>query len=283
MVYRGADIDFETENRLRRHVAESARLPAALTVEAAVAAVMCVLVERLTAGEAHELLEGMPEPLRPMFQRCVLHRGGQPLLTLDRAELLARVADHLDVTPAHAEVVTSAVFDAVRSELPRELVANVAAQLPHGLKELWLSRPILAPDLDASVPAEEQRRLVEADIERWARLPAGVTAAAAFKAVMCSLSRRLSGGEAKDVLLGLPRELRELVDGCVIHRGELAAVFGRDELRRDVAEHLAVGDADAESITLAVLRAAKRVLPQQTIVAVASQLPRDLADVWTSA
>lgn len=283
MVFRGGEIDFETENRLRRNVALSARLPAALTVEAAVAAVMCVLIERLTAGEAHELLEGIPAPLRPMFQMCVLHRSGKPVLTLDRAEFIARVADHLDVTPAHAEVVTSAVFDAVRAELPPELVANVAAQLPHGLKELWLSPPVFSPDLDTTVPAEQQRREVTLEIERRASLPSHVSAAAAFSAVLCSLTRRLSGGEAKDVLLGLPTDLRELVESCVIHRGEHAAVFGRDELLRDVREHLSIDAAEAERIVTAVLRVAKRILPQQTTAAVASQLPSGLVDLWLSA
>lgn len=283
MVDRGGEIDFETGNRLRRHVAESARLPASLTVEAAVAAVMCVLVERLTAGEAHQLLEGVPQALRPMFQMCVVHRMGRPVLALDRAELLARVADHLDVTPAHAEIVTSAVFDAVRAELPPELAHDVASQLPRGVKELWLSRPILAPDLDTTIRAEQQRREVEAEIERRAPLPPNVTAAKAFGAVMCALTRRLSGGEAKDVLLGLPADLRELVEGCVIHRGERPAMFDRDELLRDVREHLSIGGADAERIVSAVLRAAKRVLPQTTTVAVTSQLPSDLAGMWSSA
>lgn len=280
MPYPGTENDFETENRLRRHVAESARLPAPLTVESAVAAVMCVLIERLTAGEAHELVEGIPEPLRPMFRTCVMHRGGQPVLTVDRAEFLARVADHLDVTPAHAEVVTSAVFAAVRAEMPPELAANVAAQLPRGLKELWLGPPIAAPDLDVTFPSDRQRRDVEVEIERRAHLEPPLTGASAFRAVMCALTRRLSGGEAKDVLLGLPSELRELVESCVIHRPELPERFDRAALIRDVGEHLAVGPEDAERIARVVIRAAQRVLPQQTIAAVASQLPSDTRDLW---
>lgn len=270
----------ETSNRLRRNVAGTARLPSTLTVEAAVAAVMCVLVERLTAGEAHDLLAGAPPELRPLFDRCALHRSGQPVSTLDRAAFLARVADHLDVTPAHAELVTSAVFTAVRRELPSELVEHVAAQLPHGLSDLWLGPPVAAPALDTAVPQAELRRDIEIDIERRAELPPRISAATAFSTVMCALTRRLSGGEARAVLLGLPSDLRELVESCVIHRGEHAEVFDKEALLRDIREHLGVGGGDATRIVEAVLRAAKHLLPQATVAAVSSQLPPDLRATW---
>src|SRR5687767_12208699 len=101
---------------LRHSVASAARLPATLAADDAIAAVMCTLTSRITAGEAHELLEALPRTVRSFFEICVIHREGLPTLKLDRAEFLDRVAEHLGVTPAHAELVCAVVFDAIRSE-----------------------------------------------------------------------------------------------------------------------------------------------------------------------
>ncbi len=274
-------VDFETANRVRRTVARSARLPAPLTVEAAVSAAMCTLTERLSAGEAHELLAAVPPALRPMFTACSIHEQ-KPVEQLDFAAFVAKVADHLDVTPAHAELVCSAVFSAVRAELPEPIIASIATQLPHGLKELWLGPPRSAPDLETDISNNWIRRAFEHDLERRAKLPPGVTAGAAFAAVMCALTRRLSGGEAKDVFLGLPSALRPLLWRCALHRAEGAAIFGKVEMIHDVAEHLSIGEADAERVAREVLHAAKRNLPQETIEDVAAQLPADLRELWGS-
>jgi uncharacterized protein (DUF2267 family) len=278
-----AQMDLETTNRLRRAVAQRARLPAELTVEAAVAAVMCALTERLTAGEAFDVLTSIPSSIAAMFEPCVLHRAGQPTQRLGRAELLQRVADHLSVTPAHAEVVCSAVFTAMRAELPADVVMAVAHQLPRGLRELWLGPPIEAPDLDVAVPPEDTRRAVEKDLDRRAKLPPHVTPSAAFAATMCIFAHRLSGGETRHVLLGLPPAMRALVESCATHREERAAVFGRDELLREVGEHLATDATETARIVREVLRAAKRALPQRTIAEIESQLPADLRELWQAA
>src|SRR4051812_29405520 len=118
MQFERAQADPETTNRLRRNVAATARLPSSLTVEAAVTGVMCVLTDRLTLGAAYELLRDAPRSIGAMFELCVTHREGKPTARLDRAKFIAKVADHLGVTPAHAELVCSAVFGAVRAELP---------------------------------------------------------------------------------------------------------------------------------------------------------------------
>lgn len=283
MQFESSQAGLETANRVRRTVANHARLPCTLTVEAAVSAVMCALTERLTAGEAVDVLESLPAAIGSMFERCVIHREGKPTLKIDRAEFVERVSEHLGVTPAHAELVCSAVFAAVRAELPDEVATAVATQLPHELKELWLAAPISAPDLDVEVPPEETRHAMETDLERRACLPPHVTPSAAFASVMCAFARRLSGGETRHLLLGLPADVRPLIERCTAHRGELASVFGRDELLRHVAEHLATERELAEHIVLEVLRTVKRVLPQQTIEEIASQLPPDLRELWEAA
>lgn len=273
----------ETEIRVRRTVASSARLPAQLTAERAVQAVLCVLVERLTPGEAHQLLKAVPFALAPLFERCVAERDGRPARKMDHAEFMARVADHLGVSPAHAELICSAVFNAVRAELPAEISTHVARQLPHGLKELWLGPPVSAPDLDVDVRPEQARAVIERDLERRAHLPAHVAPSSAFVAVMCTFARRLSAGEARHVLLGLPGSVRGLIDRCARHEHEESEVFGRDALLRDIGEHLSTEGEVTERIALEVLRATKRTLAPSVNEEIAAQLPPDLAELWEKA
>lgn len=283
MQFERSQIDPETTNRVRRTVADSARLPSALTVEAALGAVMCALTQRLTSGGAFEILESVPPAIAPMFEVCVLHREGKPVVKADRAEFVDAIGEHLGVTPAHAEIICSAVFTAVRAELGANAVAAVAAQLPHGLKELWIGPPISAPDLDVDIPPEETKRAIERDLALRGHLPPNIHPSKAFASVMGMFTKRLSGGEARHVLIGLPVVVRPLVESSTAHRPESAEPFGRDELFARVAAHFGTDGATTEHIVLEVLRAAKRALPQQTIADVEAQLPPDLRDLWRSA
>jgi uncharacterized protein (DUF2267 family) len=136
-----------------------------------------------------------------------------------------------------------------------------------------LSRPAHAP-----LAAEPRRRFVE--VVETEALPPGVTAAAAFSAVMCAVSERLSGGEVREAPPSLPEGFRQLVDRCMLHRGEPGIVFGRDGLVDRVAEHLAIDDEDAVPIIRAVFRAVKNVLPWTEVIDVASHLPTELRELW---
>jgi len=280
----GNQVDQAAMERVRSSLSSSARLPADLAPDDAIAAVMCALVDRLTAGETHHLFEALPGSLRSLFATCVRHRIGQPTTKLDHVDFLERVAEHLAVTPAHAEIICEAVFDSVRNELPDKLVGNIAHQLPRGLQELWLSgRRIEAMPVEATLSAEEARRAVEEEIAERTRLPEGVTSCDAFSAVMCTLAQRVSGGEARELLLGLPATMRGLVERCARHRSEESDVFGREELLRRVAIHLRTEPAGAEPIVCAVFGAVKRVLPGKATFDIGSQLPVDLRELWEGA
>jgi uncharacterized protein (DUF2267 family) len=161
--------------RVRSSVAARSALSPELSVDDAIAAVMCLLTERLTAGEAHDLLEALPKEVRPFFERCVVHREGEPVRKLDHAEFLDRVAEHLAVTPAHAERICHAVFEAIRAELSDEVVANVGQQLPRGLKQLWLGEPPPSAPVPGPLSDEEVRRAVEEHIELRFRSIRGLT------------------------------------------------------------------------------------------------------------
>ncbi|MBX3261776.1 MAG: DUF2267 domain-containing protein [Labilithrix sp.] len=273
--------DQAATDRVQRSVAVNARLPRDLAPEDAITAVMCVLMDRLTAGEAHHLLEAMPASMRPFFSTCVRHRVGQPTQRLDRVAFLERVAEHLGVTPSHAELVCEVVFDAVRSELPDKLVDDVAHQLPRGLQQLWLAGPRFEPPPEeATLSSQDARLAIEEEIERSVALPPGVASIDAFSAVMCALAARVSGGEARELAAGLPVTLRGVVERCTLHRGEESEVFDRDELLRRVAAHLSIDPAEAEPIVRAVFDAVKRVLPEKATTDIASQLSVDLRALW---
>lgn len=121
------------------------------------------------------------------------------------------------------------------------------------------------------------------EIEGAGVLPAGVSGAQALSAVLCVLVQRLSGGEARDLVEALPAGLRPLVEPCARHRGEEGERFDRAEFLRRVAAHLHVTVAQAEAIARGVFAAVQRTLPAKKVHDVASQLPRDLEELWASA
>jgi len=262
-------------------IAVRAELPPHATAESIASAVMCTLTERLTSGGAHRLLSALPASIRPLFARCLEHRGG-PVRRFGRAEMLERIADHLGVTSLHAEELCQAVLAAVRLRVSAEVADRIAAQLPEDLKELWLTPvpPIAARRVADPDELERVRATIYADIEQSGALPAGSDGAEAFVAVMCIFSRRLSGGQARNLLLALPNTLRPLVGACMLHRSEAALPFGEWEFVRHVAEHLETTPELATRLVQAVFAAAKRSLPERDIEDAASQLPVDLRTLW---
>jgi uncharacterized protein (DUF2267 family) len=118
------------------------------------------------------------------------------------------------------------------------------------------------------------------DIRRHARLPPDLTPQDALEAVMCTFSRHVSGGEARHVWEALPDAVKPLLDRCMVHRGEKAERFTKDQLLIRVAEDLGVPLWHAEEITLAVLNAISSRVPAREMADVASQLPADMRELW---
>jgi uncharacterized protein (DUF2267 family) len=123
------------------HIERSGVLPPNVTPAAAASAVLCVLSQRVSGGQAGDLRQAMPGPLRELFQRCPRHRE-EPPETFDRQEFLRRVADHLGIASDQAEAIARAVFAALQEQVPsvRPEVDDIESQLPRDLKELWRPR-----------------------------------------------------------------------------------------------------------------------------------------------
>ncbi len=101
-------------------------------------------------------------------------------------------------------------------------------------------------------------------------------------AVMCTFSRRLSGGEARNLLLALPNTLRPLVGACMLHRTETAARFDEREFVGELAEHPQTTPELATRLAPAVFAAVKRWLPEKDVEDAAGQLPTDLRSLWVA-
>lgn len=99
-------------------------------------AVLCTLAQRLSGGEARDLLEELPRRLRELLRPCKpqLH---EPAPAVGRDAFILTVAERLGATTAQAEAITRAVFAAVRRQISPKETRDIASQLPTDLRELW--------------------------------------------------------------------------------------------------------------------------------------------------
>jgi uncharacterized protein (DUF2267 family) len=139
------------------------------------------------------------------------------------------------------------------------------------------------PPRDAPETELELQQRLLASIQAASELPPEVSAGDAFSAVMCLLAQRLSAGEARDLVLGLPRSLRPLVGRCALHGATEVATFDAGGLVTRVAAHLSTGEPQAHTIVRAVFRAVKDALPAEQVHQTAGQLPAELRALWTDA
>jgi uncharacterized protein (DUF2267 family) len=267
--------------RLVRDVEDEGQFPVHVTGADALEAVTCVLGQRLSGGEAADVLESLPERARP--PRCERHRAQRPD-RFGRESFIERVGAHLKATNEEAEAIARAVFAVLPRWLPRKEVADVASQLPADLRELWeapLRVPSVMAPLVSPAPADRLSEAILEEVRASRTLPDNVTASDAVAAGLCTLCQRLSRAEARELLMDLPPGLRPLIERCALHRAEDGEGFGRDEMIGRIARRLNVPPERAEAIARAVFTAVERALPPKEIHDVASELPRDMQALWT--
>jgi uncharacterized protein (DUF2267 family) len=129
---------------------------------------------------------------------------------MDDTAFFGEVARRLACDTQRAEAVTYVVFRELRDRLTAKEAADVAAQLPSGLKALWG-----APrDGDAPVEKIHAQEFV-GRVRLFAGLPDEVEADRAVRAVFATLQVLLGSatgmeGEAWDVLSVLPKDLKRV-------------------------------------------------------------------------
>jgi uncharacterized protein (DUF2267 family) len=104
---------------------------------AAFTAVMCILAQRLSGGEARHISLALPSTLRSLVTPCALHRD-EPAEPFGSVEFFRRVAAHLGTSELAAEAIAHAVFASVKRILPLQEIEDIASQLPLDLRALWV-------------------------------------------------------------------------------------------------------------------------------------------------
>jgi uncharacterized protein (DUF2267 family) len=236
--------------------------------EDAIKAVVCNLSQHLSGGEARHLFDTLPRELHPMLKGCMIERG-ERAERFGRDQLMVRVADQLNVSLTEAERISQAVLRAISSRLPPSKISEVAAQLPMELRDLWSDR--------VREPAVEPHPIF-LEVEKAVALPRGVKGPRALATVMCTLTKRLSRGEARHLVDSLPHETRPLLERCVTDRGEDPEHFDKQKLLERVASELHADNA--EQVVRAVFKAVQRFIHTKVVDHVRSQLPKDLAELW---
>jgi uncharacterized protein (DUF2267 family) len=101
--------------------------------------------------------------------------------------------------------------------------------------------------------------------------------------VLGLVEQRLTGPEARDLNEELPWALRDLLRGRERHPRSRPERFGREELVSRISSDLGVDAAEAERTARLVLQTARGLLSEKEASDVASQLPKDMQDLWAPA
>lgn len=115
---------------------------------------------------------------------------------------------------------------------------------------------------------------------RWPQMAPKTEPRASAEAVLCTLDRRLSLGEAEELIEQLPEGFQRLLRRCDKHPRSPSERMDKAAFITDVADHLGVDPQEAERVVRAVFTGVRDRLSEDDIEDVASQLPSDLADLW---
>jgi uncharacterized protein (DUF2267 family) len=99
-------------------------------------------------------------------------------------------------------------------------------------------------------------------------------------AVLSVLEQHLPGPESRDLNDELPWALRDLMRRSERHPRSRPEHLGREELLSRVASALGVDAAEAEQVSRLVLQTARGLLSEKEASDVASQVPKDILDLW---
>lgn len=129
---------------------------------------------------------------------------------MDDRTFIRQVATRLGCDDARAEGLTVAVFRELRDRLTAKEAADVAWQLPAGLKRLWR-----VEDREGRPVQKIHQREFVGRVRQFAGLPDDAEAERAVRAVFSGLQRLLGSptgmeGEAWDVFSVLPKDLKML-------------------------------------------------------------------------
>lgn len=118
-------------------------------------------------------------------------------------------------------------------------------------------------------------------IERSGVLPPSLTAPEAAGAVLCTLSRRLSGADAQSLARSLPETLWSIVQRCAPPGDERDEPFGREQFLATLARHLQISADQAAAVACTVFAVIKGQLSGDVASRIEGGLPGDLREIWS--
>ncbi|NOK22387.1 DUF2267 domain-containing protein [Corallococcus carmarthensis] len=128
----------QTYKAFLKYLRDVGQLPSEQAAEDAAISVLCVLEQRLVGEEDNDLEAQLPMKLRELMVRCDRHEAGPPPQKFGRAEMLAMVAEDLDMDPDDTEPIIRAVFSAIQAQISTGESDDIGGELPPDLRDLWV-------------------------------------------------------------------------------------------------------------------------------------------------
>ena len=229
--------------------------------EHAARATLTTLAERLSRGQARDLLEQLPAEIKPWLHT---ERAAE---RFDVDEFLRRVAEREGVDVETAERHARAVFFALGRAVSDDEIADVADELPQDFEPLI---------------AEAQRRFFEVmPAEEFVAKVAERTgldheaARRATEAVLEALARRVAGGEIDDLIPRLPLELHASLRRGKAASGGTAKRMSLDRFLALINELEGVDLFEASEHVRAVFATLREAVGDDEYFDVTVQLPPD--------
>lgn len=119
-----------------QEIARSENLPAAITPEDALAAVMCGLEAALGEQGAQRLQRELPSSIRKLVSRGNAVQQGIARPANVR-EFLQRISQQLEIGESEAAELTQTVFHALHRLMSVGEVQDVARELPEDMRAIW--------------------------------------------------------------------------------------------------------------------------------------------------
>lgn len=229
--------------------------------ERAARATLTTLAERLSSGQARDLLEQLPAELKPwLYTEC----AAEPF-TVD--DFVRRVAERENVDLETAERHARAVFFALGRAVSGDEISDVADELPQDFEPLI---------------AEAQHRFFEVmPAEEFLGRVAGRTgldsegARRATEAVLEALAGRIAGGEVDDLIPRLPLALHDPLRRGRAASGGAARRMTLEQFLGRIAERENVDPFEASEHARAVFATLREAVGDEEYFDVTVQLPPD--------
>jgi uncharacterized protein (DUF2267 family) len=225
--------------------------------ERAIRATLETLAERLSKGEARDLLAQLPAEMKPWIYTET------DIDPFDYDEFLRRVAEREGVDVETAERHARDVFYALGLAVTSDEIADLAAELPHDFAPVVTEATKERLDI---MPADEFVRRVA---ER-----AGLDEQQAWRAIdaaLETLAERIAGGEVEDLISQVPVRLHPPLKR---HLGP-ATKMSVDRFLQLIAEREGVPVDQARAHAHAVFTTLREAIQDKEFFDVTVQLPND--------